>query len=89
MKWIVIVYLVMFTGTSETEKITRLEYPVKTSAECIEIESQINDIKNSGHRSKIAYVRSLYWVHSNMLHKISAECTRKERHPSWYRRHGY
>ena len=89
MKWLVIVSLVMFSGTDQTEKITRLEHPVKTADECIEIESQINNISKYGHSSDIAYVRSLYWVHSNMLHKISAICTRKERHPSWYRRHGY
>ena len=89
MKWIVIVSLMMFSGTDQTEKITRLEYPVKTADKCIEIESQINNISKYGHSSDIAYVRSLYWVHSNMLNRISAVCTRKERHPNWYRRHGY
>ena len=74
MKWVVLVYLVMFPGTSDKEKITRLEYPTKTFEECIEIESQINNISKYGHSSDIAYVRSLYWVHSNMLNKISAEC---------------
>ena len=78
MKWIVLVYLVMFPGTSDTEKITRLEYPVKTAEECIEIESQINNISKYGHSSNIAYVRSLYWVHSNMLNKISAKCIRSD-----------
>ena len=78
MKWIVFVYLVMFSGTSQTEKITRLEYPVKTELECKEIESQINNISKYGHSSNIAYVRSLYWVHSNMLNKISAKCIRSD-----------
>ena len=61
----------MFSGTSQTEKITKLEYHTKTFTECIEIESQINNISKYGHSSDIAYVRSLYWVHSNMLNKIS------------------
>ena len=78
MKWIVLVYLVMFPGTSDTKKITQLEYPVKTAEECIEIESQINNISKYGHSSNIAYVRSLYWVHSNMLNKISAKCIRSD-----------
>ena len=78
MKWLVLVYLVMFPGTSEKQKITQLEYPVKTAEECIEIESQINNISKYGHSSNIAYVRSLYWVHSNMLNKISAKCIRSD-----------
>ena len=92
MKWIVFVYLVMFSGTSQTEKITKLEYHTKTFTECIEIESQINNISKYGHSSDIAYVRSLYWVHSNMLNKISAECVHlgiAEQVPDfYYQRHG-
>ena len=89
MKWIVLIYLVMYSTSEPLEtRVTRLEFPAKTFDECIDAESQINSIVKYGHGSKISYVRSLYWVHSNMLKEIRAECTYAEPIaplPKWYK----
>ena len=75
----VLIYLVMYSTSepSETREI-RLEFPAKSFDECIDAESQINNIVKYGHDSKISYVRSLYWVHSNLLKEIRAVCTYAE-----------
>lgn len=79
MKWIVLIYLVMYTTSEPSEtKVTQLEFTAKSFDECIDAESQINNIVKYGHDSKISYVRSLYWVHSNLLKEIRAVCTYAE-----------
>ena len=73
MKWIILIYLAMWTNTPEVMKYTRLEFPASDFQECQSIARQINDIKTA-YNSKTAYVRSFYWVYNNMLDEIKAEC---------------
>ena len=69
----------MYTTSEPSEtKVTQLEFTAKSFDECIDAESQINNIVKYGHDSKISYVRSLYWVHSNLLKEIRAVCTYTE-----------
>ena len=69
----------MYTTSEPSEtKVTQLEFTAKSFDECIDAESQINNIVKYGHDSKISYVRSLYWVHSNLLKEIRAVCTYAE-----------
>ena len=74
MKWVILIYLTMWTSTPDVKKYTRLEFPANDFHECIDIASQINDITNKGHNSDVPYVRSFYWVYINMLDEIKAEC---------------
>jgi hypothetical protein len=73
-KWVILIYLAMWTNTPEVMKYTRLEFPATDFQECIDIADQINDIANRGHNSDVPYVRSFYWVYNNMLDEIKAEC---------------
>ena len=74
MKWVILIYLAMWTNTPEVMKYTRLEFPATDFQECIDIADQINDRANRGHNSDVSYVRSFYWVYNNMLDEIKAEC---------------
>ena len=73
MKWVILIYLAMWTNTPEVMKYTVLEFPASDFQECQSIARQINDIKTA-YNSKTAYVRSFYWVYNNMLDEIKAEC---------------
>ena len=73
MKWVILIYLAMWTNTPEVMKYTRLEFPAKDFQECQSIARQINDIETA-YSSETAYVRSFHWVYSNMLDEIKAEC---------------
>jgi len=72
-KWVILIYLAMWTNTPEVMKYTVLEFPASDFQECQSIARQINDIKTA-YNSKTAYVRSFYWVYNNMLDEIKAEC---------------
>ena len=73
MKWVILIYLAMWTNTPEVMKYTRLEFPASDFQECQSIARQINDIETA-YNSETAYVRSFYWVYNNMLDDIKAEC---------------
>ena len=73
MKWVILVYLAMWTNTPEVMKYTVLEFPAYDYYDCIDIAEEINDIETA-YNSKTAYVRSFYWVYNNMLDEIKAEC---------------
>ena len=74
MKWVVLVYLAMFAGTSADDmRYTRLEFPANDYWECTKVANELNDIETA-YRSKTSYVRSFYWVYINLAHKIKAEC---------------
>ena len=73
MKWVILVYLAMWTNTPEVMKYTVLEFPAYDYYDCIDIAEEINDIETA-YKSKTAYVRSFYWVYNNMLDEIKAEC---------------
>jgi hypothetical protein len=72
-KWVIIVYMAMFTQGPEVMKYTVLEFPAPYFAECQRIAAEINQIETA-HKSKTPYVRSFYWVYNNMLDDIKAEC---------------
>ena len=74
MKWVIIIYLAIWTNTPDAVKHTRLEFPATDFQECIDIEHQINDLIHRGRESKTKYVRSLYWEYKNTLGDIKAEC---------------
>ena len=87
MKWVILIYLAMWTNTPEVIKYTRLEFPASNFQECIDIAQQINDITNA-HKSDVPYVRSFYWVYNNMLDEIKAECAYTDPAapvPEWYK----
>ena len=73
MKWVILIYLAMWTNTPEVMKYTVLEFPAHDYYDCIDIAEEINDIETA-YNSKTAYVRSFYWVYNNMLDEIKAEC---------------
>ena len=73
MKWVILVYMAMFTQGPEVMKYTVLEFPATDWVECRSIAAEINQIETA-HKSKTAYVRSFYWVYNNMLDDIKAEC---------------
>ena len=73
MKWVILIYLAMWTNTPEVMKYTVLEFPAHDYYDCIDIAEEINDIETA-YKSKTAYVRSFYWVYNNMLDEIKAEC---------------
>ena len=86
MKWVILIYLAMWTNTPEVMKYTRLEFPASDFQECQSIARQINDIETA-YNSKTAYVRSFYWVYNNMLDEIKAECVYANPiapPPKWY-----
>ena len=73
MKWVILVYLAMFTPGPEVMKYTVLEFRATDWVECKRIATEINHIEMA-YKSKTAYVRSFYWVYNNMLDDIKAEC---------------
>ena len=86
MKWVILIYLAIWTNTPEVIKYTRLEFPANNFQECIDISQQINDITNA-HKSDVPYVRSFYWVYNNILDEIKAECIFVDpstSYPKWF-----
>ena len=76
MKWIILVYLSVYTNIGlppNDMKHRRIEIPAADFNECMDISQQINDI-TEGHRGNAAITRSFYWVYNNMLEDIKAEC---------------
>jgi hypothetical protein len=80
MKWVIIIYLAIWTNTPDAVKHTRLEFPATDFQECIDIAEQINDIANRGHNSDVSLPR-VSWVYNNMLDEIKAECVFEEPPP--------
>ena len=73
MKWVILIYLAMWTNTPEVMKYTVLEFPAHDYYDCVDVAEEINDIETA-YNSETAYVRSFYWVYNNMLDEIKAEC---------------
>ena len=87
MKWVVLIYLAMWTNTPEVMKYTVLEFPAHDYYDCIDIAEEINDIETA-YNSETAYVRSFYWIYNNMLDEIKAECVYADPAappPKWFR----
>jgi hypothetical protein len=63
-KWVIIVYMAMFTQGPEVMKYTVLEFPAQDWVECRSIAAEINQIETA-YKSKTAYVRSFYWIYNN------------------------
>ena len=87
MKWVILIYLAMWTNTPEVMKYTRLEFPAHDYYDCVDVAEEINDIENA-YKSETAYVRSFYWVYNNMLDDIKAECVYAEpiaTPPKWFK----
>lgn len=88
MKWIVLVYLAMFTDPSNLNEsdLVRLEFQSSGYDDCQNITSEINDIKNA-RLSKTPFVRSFYQVYDDkLLNEIKAECiyaSSDEALPKW------
>ena len=86
MKWVILIYLAMWTNTPEVMRYTVLEFPAYDYYDCIDIAEEINDIETA-YNSKTAYVRSFYWVYNNMLDEIKAECVYANPsapYPKWF-----
>ena len=62
MKWIIIVYIAMFTPHQEELKINKLVFPLEAYHDCIFMARHINSIEQVGYRSKYPFVRSLFWL---------------------------
>ena len=51
MKWVILIYLAMWTNTPEVMKYTVLEFPAYDYYDCIDIAEEINDIETA-YKSK-------------------------------------
>jgi len=74
MKWIILVYIAMYTPAQEELRYNRLEFPLPTYHHCLQMAREINSIDHVGYRSRIPFVRSLYWVRINLANKMRADC---------------